>query len=397
MGQTAHGKMSGQIFISYRRDDASYPAGRLYDRLLARLPNNHIFFDVDLEPGIDFVEAIKASVASCEVLIAVIGKRWLVSSDEEGKRRLDSPDDFVRIEIATALKRNIRVIPVLVDGALMPRSNDLPDDLKLLVRRNAVEVSHSGFNADFGRLVTAIEKVLQKAEAEHKRPEKKERLEAQRHENEEKQKLKGKRRGGVEGEQFELDPRKEDAVDAFNRGNAYVAKSEYGKGISAFTEAIRLEPNYASAYSGRGLAYINAGINCPEAKIDWDKVISDFTEAIRLKPDEISSYRMRALAYFEKNDYDRAIRDFANLIRLKPDDRDTYFNRGSTYMRMKEYDNAVRDYSEAIRLNPNFALAYKNRGVAYESQGKLDEAKADIAKADELERARQKSHASLNP
>ena len=69
--------MSGQIFISYRRDDASYPAGRLYDRLLACLPKNQIFIDVDLDPGIDFFEAIEASVGSCDVLIAVIGKRWL--------------------------------------------------------------------------------------------------------------------------------------------------------------------------------------------------------------------------------------------------------------------------------------------------------------------------------
>jgi hypothetical protein len=162
-------KMSGQIFISYRRDDSSASAGRLYDRLLARLPNNHIFIDVDLDPGIDFVEAIETSVGSCDVLIAVIGKRWLLSSDEAGKRRLDSPDDFVRLEIATALKRNIRVIPVLVDGALMPPSSDLPDDLKLLARRNAVEISHNRFNADFGRLVTAIEAVLQKTEAERNR------------------------------------------------------------------------------------------------------------------------------------------------------------------------------------------------------------------------------------
>jgi TIR domain len=157
--------MSGQIFICYRRDDSSAAAGRLYDRLLARLPNNHIFFDVDLDPGIDFVEAIETSVGSCDVLIAVIGNEWLLSSDERGKRRLDNPDDFVRLEIATALKRNIRVIPVLVDGASMPRSGDLPDDLKVLARRNALEVSHNRFNADSERLVAAIERVLEKADA----------------------------------------------------------------------------------------------------------------------------------------------------------------------------------------------------------------------------------------
>jgi hypothetical protein len=164
--------MSGQIFISYRRDDSSASAGRLYDRLLVRLPNNPIFIDVDLDPGIDFVEAIEASVSSCAVLIAVIGKRWLRSSVGKGKRRLENPEDFVRVEIATALKRNIRVIPVLVDGALMPRSSDLPDDLSLLARRNALEISHNRFNADFARLVTAIKGVVKKAEAEGKQPEK---------------------------------------------------------------------------------------------------------------------------------------------------------------------------------------------------------------------------------
>ena len=86
--------MSGNIFINYRRDDASHLAGRLYDRLAARLPEDQIFIDVDnLDPGIDFVEAIEQSVGSCDVLIAVIGKGWLTSRDHEEQRRLDNPDD----------------------------------------------------------------------------------------------------------------------------------------------------------------------------------------------------------------------------------------------------------------------------------------------------------------
>ena len=89
--------MSGQIFISYRRDDSSAWAGRLYDRVSAHFPSSRVFLDVDNIPaGVDFVETIAESVGSCEVLIAVIGQRWLTSSDEEGKRRLDNPDDFVR-------------------------------------------------------------------------------------------------------------------------------------------------------------------------------------------------------------------------------------------------------------------------------------------------------------
>jgi hypothetical protein len=122
--------------------------------------------DVDnIEPGMDFVKTIEEAVASCDVLIAVIGTRWLVSSDEY-RRRLDNPQDFVRLEIATALKRDIRVIPVLVEDVAMPSSSELPDDLKPLARRHALELSHTRFNADADRLVEAIESALQQAKVE---------------------------------------------------------------------------------------------------------------------------------------------------------------------------------------------------------------------------------------
>jgi tetratricopeptide (TPR) repeat protein len=329
--------MSGQIFISYRRDDSSASAGRLYDRLLVRLPNNHIFIDVDLEPGIDFVEAIESSVSSCDVLIAVIGKRWLTSSDEEGKRRLGNSDDFVRLEIATALKRNIRVIPVLVDGALMPRSSELPDDLKLLARRNALEVSHNRFNADSGRLVTAIKGVLERVDTERKESEEKDRLEAQPRDIEEKQRSQKQR------DEFLLSRMRKSAAAA-TTGYAYYRKQDYDKAIMYYSEAIHFNPNYAETYNKRGLAYFN--------KNDYDKAISDYSEAIRLKPD-YSAYCARGFAYAKK----------------------------------KEYDKAITDYNQAISLNPNLALAYTNRAFAYKSQGKHNNAKADFAKADERKKA----------
>jgi len=166
------------MFISYRQDDSSAWARLLSSRLSAYFPNNQFFVDVDIEPGVDFVEAIEASVSSCDVLVSIIGNRWLISSDEEGRRRLDNPDDFVRLEIATALKRNIRVIPVLVDGALMPRSSELPDDLKPMVRRNALEVSHARFNADSERVIATIERIFEKADAEQRQRNEKEPAEA---------------------------------------------------------------------------------------------------------------------------------------------------------------------------------------------------------------------------
>src|SRR5258708_18907549 len=114
--------MSGQIFISYRREESRWSARSLHDRLTQRFDRNQIFMDVDsVDLGEDFIKTIEETVGSCDVLIAVIDKRWLISTDEEGGRRLDNPEDSVRIEIVTALKRGIRVIPVLVDGALMAR------------------------------------------------------------------------------------------------------------------------------------------------------------------------------------------------------------------------------------------------------------------------------------
>jgi WD40 repeat protein len=170
--------MSGQIFISYRRDDSPGSTGRLCDRLIARFGRNNIFMDVDsLPPGVDFAKAIRNSVESCDVLISVIGKRWLTSSDEKRRRRLDNRDDFVRTEITAALKRDIRVIPVLVEDASMPRPRDLPDDLKPLANRNAIVVRHDSFGRDSERLIAAVEQVLEltmaerREEGQNKRPE----------------------------------------------------------------------------------------------------------------------------------------------------------------------------------------------------------------------------------
>jgi hypothetical protein len=116
------------VFISYRRQEASGLAGRLYDRLAALLGDDQVFMDVDtIARGVDFAEAITQAVSSCEVLLAIIGPRWLSSTDEEGQRRLDGPDDIVRMEFAAALERDILVIPVLVEGAAMPRRQELPD------------------------------------------------------------------------------------------------------------------------------------------------------------------------------------------------------------------------------------------------------------------------------
>jgi TPR repeat protein len=152
-------QVNAKLFINYRREDTRHAAGRLYDRLIQRFGDDQVFMDIDqIEPGEDFVEVINRKVGTCDIAIVAIGPHWLHATDESGKRRLDDEDDFVRMEIVAALQRNIRVIPVLVDGARMPGKHDLPEALAPLSRRNAIELSETRFHADVNRLIEAIEK-----------------------------------------------------------------------------------------------------------------------------------------------------------------------------------------------------------------------------------------------
>ena len=162
--------MSGKIFISYRREESAPYAGRLWDRLCEEFGRDQLFMDVDtIQPGENFVEIIEEYVGSCDVLIAVIGRQWLSVTDEGGNRRLENPGDFVRLEIAAALERDVRVIPVLVDGATVPAAKELPEDLSKLSKRNALEVSHTRFRADVDRLVSSIRSLREKGRRKRKR------------------------------------------------------------------------------------------------------------------------------------------------------------------------------------------------------------------------------------
>jgi hypothetical protein len=150
-----------KVFISYRRDDSKWPALLIHERLKVIFGGNVLFFDVaTLDPGDEFEERIMETLNQIDVLIAIIGTEWLTITQDSKKRRLDNPDDILRREIAIALKRNIRVIPVLVDGATMPKEEELPDDLKPLAKRNECRINHMSFDYDMGKLVNSIGKTL---------------------------------------------------------------------------------------------------------------------------------------------------------------------------------------------------------------------------------------------
>jgi hypothetical protein len=147
----------GSIFLSYRREDSEGQAGRLYDDLVAVFGSDSVFMDVTaIQPGRDFRKSIDQSLNSCGVFLSLIGRSWLTAKDTSGQRRLDDPADFVRIETGAALKRDIPVIPVLVQGASAPKPDQLPDDLKELAFRNAVELTHARWDSDLQVLIKAL-------------------------------------------------------------------------------------------------------------------------------------------------------------------------------------------------------------------------------------------------
>jgi hypothetical protein len=150
-------RVGNPIFISYRRDDSEGEAGRLFDDLTRVFGADGVFMDVSgIRPGLDFVKAIEENVANCGVLLAVIGPTWVSIANGAGQRRLEDPSDFVVLEIASALKRTVPVIPILVHGARMPSPDQLPESLKSFSYRNSVELSHTRWNSDVKLLIEAL-------------------------------------------------------------------------------------------------------------------------------------------------------------------------------------------------------------------------------------------------
>ena len=149
------------VFLSYRGDDAGPYARTLQLQLSQRIPDARIFMDLDsIEPGLDFAEVIEEAVNSSAVLVALIGRQWVALTGEDGARRLDNPDDYVRFEVTTALERGVRVIPVLIDGASALRRQDLPEELHKLARLNAAKLSWDRYQDDADRLLDLIQRVL---------------------------------------------------------------------------------------------------------------------------------------------------------------------------------------------------------------------------------------------
>jgi hypothetical protein len=292
-----------RIFINYRRSDSGGYAGRIYDALNAHADSWHVFMDIDtIDPGEDFAEVIDRSLETCDLVIAVIGRQWLEITDARGRRRLEHPDDFVRLELLAALDRTVRVIPALVQGAEMPSSEDLPDELMKLARRNAFELSDARWHYDIGRLIEVLEGIHHRraaaeaeAEEERLRQEEEERLKQQLNDREtaalataeleraelERAESEQAEREQAQREQPEWEEAERQKELALLRAAKERAAPEAAKHApSAAEPAKRARPARAfpRAAVGRGAALLGSALFLASINVAWSWEISNYRE-----------------------------------------------------------------------------------------------------------------------
>ena len=439
--------MASTIFINCRRDDSMGTAGRLRDRLTQAFGRENLFVDFgDIRTGIDFELHLNNWVAACQVFVTIIGPNWL--KDKAGQRRLGHPRDFVAIEISAALTGNIGVIPVLVDGARMPQASDLPDSLKPLVHRQAVEVRQLHFDGDAEALVervrealngiglrswhgTTVADVADGGEEAYG-------IEADpvvvREALNGGSVLPGARvRTAVAGvaaaaglllvgwiglywmnasvsplwaeKRAESDARAQAEVDTKRKNEEAEQQRQAllkaGQERQAVAEAEANRTNEEAEQQqvavaeddrkraeaearARYSALVSKG-NTNSNAGDYDKAIADFNEAIRLDPKTSLAFRNRGDTYTNKGDHNRAIADYNEAIRLDSNDALALSARGVAYANKGDYDRAIADFNRAIQLDPKSTHAFRNRGVVYATKGDNDRAIADFDRAIRLD------------
>jgi tetratricopeptide (TPR) repeat protein len=323
---------AGWIFISYRHEETRHIVGRLTDSLVARFGTEGVFHDIGtIEPGVDFVKAIEEAIASCRVLLAVIGPRWLTITDTNGRRRLEDPLDFVRLEIEGAIRHDIHLIPVLIDDTAMPKMEDLPESLAVLTRRQVLRITESRFRYDSGRLITAIERA---SNVPH---------ELLHQANE--QMSQGRDQDALEtiDRAVTISPAYADALAL--RGEILMSHKRYDQALESLDRALKLNPSQAYAARARGRLFI--------LRKQYHAALEDLNHSLALYPNDAVALAARGHVFMMWNRYEEAFQDFNRAIQLSPLDPQAYYNRGRGYLRLEKYKEARADFETALRLDPN--------------------------------------------
>jgi tetratricopeptide (TPR) repeat protein len=363
---------SGGVFISYRRQETAPYARSLREELTKRLGAHQVFMDVDsIAVGVDFVEAIDQAVDACQVLLALVGPQWLTITDAEGQRRLDNPEDTVRLEIQAALARDVRVIPVLVDNTPMPSRQQLPDSLESLARRNALELSYNRYAYDLGRLLEAVEKVVGHTAASTPPPPSAAPAASW---------MRTEPVTDIETHAISSLPmgvgEPENVVQLIERANVSLVYARFDEAISDLDRALELNPRDTKALTTRGYTFGMLSRH--------EEAISDLDRALELNPRDTEALRVRGEIYGKMERYEVAIRDLTRALELDPNDTQAFKDRGGVYDSMERYEEAIRDYTRAQRLNPSDSFSFLRRGQSYQALKRYEEAIADLTRALEL-------------
>jgi len=295
----------GKIFISYRREDSTDAAGRVYDRLVTQFGKANVFKDVDDIPlGRDFREALRDAVGECDIMLVVIGHQWLTATDEQG-RRLDNPGDFVRIEVEAALTRDIPVIPVLVQGAGVPRERDLPSTLAQLAYRNGLPVrSDPHFHGDMNLLIARMGPAL--------------------------------------------------APGLIERGEELADQERYAEALPLFELATQLDAQSATGWHCLG-STLDELSRCEEAAVAYDR-------ALALDPDDAFTWFDKGNALSNCDRYQDSVMAYDRALALDPEFQEAWHNKAIALSNMDRNREAVDAYDRALTLDPDNTEAWDNKG-----------------------------------
>lgn len=294
------------IFISYRQADNPDFVARIRDWLMNKYGRDHVFMDFDsIPPFVKFKDFIKQRVEKSDIVLVVIGERWLELMNEKIK---NDDEDYVLVEIQTALALNKTVAPILIKNASMPQRRDLPESVRELGEFNAARLdSGARFYDEIQALVNTLEQALgwQPVYA-------------------------------AQNNNIAL------AEQYFKQAEKQEESEDYNGALASCNEALRLNPQHAQAWSLRGDVRANMS--------NFDGAITDYTEALRLDPNFAMAYNNRAMTYVAKGNYYAAIADFNESLRLDPQNALIYCNRGYCYEQINKIVEAVQDYMEYLKL-----------------------------------------------
>ena len=436
--------MPDQIFISYRRDDAAYVTGHINDRLRKEFGEDYVFTDVDrIALGVDFRATLDLMVSDCQILLAVIGGDWLTVKNQDGQLRLQDPADFVRIEIESALKRNIPVIPLLVSGAKMPTQADLPDSLKDFAFRNGTQIRPApDFHTDIDRLINSLrkhlntapeqpgeekpgraksdaerrdEKELKRLLAEVKRKREEDRSQSDfpdanvKLENEEKARkqteLQGRDRGkklrplavlgllvilGASGYVFVQYQEQVQATNAAleriqkDAADAETKRQADAKAAADAIAAVKLKAE-ADAEAKRQADAIAEAVAEAEANVEARfKAEANADAIVEAESDAEAQLKSDADAEAElkaKADAEARRRAAADAETKRKLDASTFIREGVSLSGYGDYEAAIQNFDAAIGLNAQPAFVYKQRGAAYHALGNYEAAVRDYDEA----------------